>query len=464
MSRPVIRSAAAGLTVLLLACPSASAISPPVVEESATPPTGGTGPAVPMAQRTECVTTGVIPGTLGTPDAGQTAGQAMLNLTDAWRFSRGDGQTVAVIDTGVQPGSRLPNVEPGGDFVANSDGLTDCDGHGTLIAGIIAGQPAGDAFSGVAPGARVLAIRASSAAYAPRTPTGDPETARAAIDLASLARAVVRAADLGARVITISTVTCLPADSTVDQAALGAALRYAAVDRDVVIVAAAGNAAPTALSGGAACESNPLGNFGGHGAPGDSRNWAGVTSVSSPSWWQPYVLSVGSVTSTGRPSAFTMAGPWLGIAAPGEGVVSLSNADGGGLANGMPDGRGELTGLNGTSYAAAYVSGTAALVRSRFPELNAAQVIQRLTATAHRGARAPSNVIGAGTVDPVAALTWQLPTPADTAVTPKRIAAPALPGPDNHTPRTIAFAGATALLLAAAATAFAAHRRKERDQ
>jgi membrane-anchored mycosin MYCP len=447
MIAPVMRSAAAGLTVMLLACPSAWAIGPPVVEDSATPPTGNTGPAVPMTQRNECVTTGVIPGTLATPGAALSPGQAMLNLTDAWRFSRGEGQTVAVIDTGVQPGPRLPNVEPGGDYVANTDGLTDCDGHGTLVAGIIAGQP-GDGFSGVAPGARVLAIRQTSAAFAPRTPTDNPAMARAAIDIASLARAVVHAADFGARVINISTVTCLPADNTVDQAALGAALRYAAVEKDAVIVAAAGNATPTALSAGAACESNP-------------GNWESVTSVSSPSCWQPFVLSVGSVTSGGRPSAFTMAGPWLGIAAPGEDVVSVSNGDGGGLANGTPDGRGDLAGLNGTSYAAAYVSGAAALVRSRFPELTAPQVIDRLTATAHRGAQAPSNVIGAGTLDPVAALTWQLPAPANASTAPKHIAAQVLPASENHTPRTIALGGAAALLLAVAATAFVAHRRKD---
>lgn len=363
----------------------------------------------------------------------------MLNLTDAWRFSRGEGQTVAVIDTGVQPGPRLPNLDPGGDYIANTDGLTDCDGHGTLIAGIIAGQP-GDGFSGVAPNARVLAIRQTSAAYAPRTPADNPAATRAAIDIASLARAVVRAADLGARIINISTAIYLPADNTVDQEALGAALRYAAVDKDVVIVAAAGDATPTTLSGGVA------------------------PSVSVPSWWQPYVLSVGSVTSTGFPSAFTMAGPWLGIAAPGENVVSVSNGGGGGLANGMPDGRGDLVALNGTGYASASVAGAAALVRSRFPDLTAAQVIDRLTATAHRGAQSPSNVVGAGILDPVAALTWQLPAPADTPVTPTRVAAPVLPAPEDHTPRTIALAGAATLLLAVATTAFLAHRRKADKQ
>jgi membrane-anchored mycosin MYCP len=434
---------------MMLTAPNALAISPPVVERSANPPAGTTGPAVPMTQRSECVTSAVIPGTLTSRDGTAAPAQSMLNLAGAWQFSRGDGQTVAVIDTGVKKGPRLPNVEPGGDYLAGTDGLTDCDGHGTLIAGIIAGQPGDDGFSGVAPGAHVLAIRQTSAVFAPRTPVDNPGLARAAIDTASLARAVVRAADLGARIINISTVTCLPADNSIDQTELGAALRYAAVDKDVVIVAAAGNATSAGLSGGEACTSN-LGN------------WAGVTSVSTPSWWQPYVLSVGSLTAAGQPSAFTMAGPWLGIAAPGEDVVSLSNGEGGGLADGIPDDRGGFTRLDGTSYAAAYVSGVAALVRSRFPQLTAAQVVNRLTASAHRGAEAPSNLVGAGALDPVAALTWQLPLSNDPVpVAVKQIAAPTPPAPQNDTPRTIAFAGTAALLLVVAAAAFAGRRRKE---
>ena len=191
-----------------------------------------------MEQRGPCSVSGVIPGS--DPDA-PTASQATLNLPGAWQFSRGDGQLVAVIDTGVRPGPRLPNVEAGGDFVESTDGLTDCDGHGTLVAGIIAGQPGDDGFAGVAPGARLLSIRVTSAKFSPRTSGGDPLVARASVDVAALGRAIVHAADLGARVINISAITCLPADRPIDQAALGAAIRYAAVDKDAVIVAAAGN-------------------------------------------------------------------------------------------------------------------------------------------------------------------------------------------------------------------------------
>ena len=429
--------------------PAAGAIVPPQVDEHAAPPSGSVGPVAAMGQRGQCITAGVLPGTdPGAPGPGHT----QLNVPGAWAFSRGDGQTVAVIDTGVHPGPRLPNVQGGGDFVENTDGLTDCDGHGTLVAGLIAGQPGADGFSGVAPAARILAIRQTSERYAPRGNGGDPAAAHATIAVATLARAVVHAADLGAKVIAITAVTCLPADRPVDQTELGAALKYAAQEKDAVIVAAAGNDR-AGLAGGPSCEANPLDN---PGNAADPRNWAGVKSVSIPSWWQPYVLSVGSLDAAGQPSDFTTPGPWVGIAAPGENVASTGAN---GLANALPNERGDLFPLRSSSYAAAYVAGVAALVRSRFPALNAADVTHRLTATAHGAARSPSNLVGAGVVDPVAALTWDLPA---TTPAPKSVAVPMPPepAPKDTTPRTIAFTGA-AVLAIAALVALVAYRRKD---
>lgn len=462
MIRAGLACLTATLTATVWACPTALAINQPAVDPGVPPPSGAPGPVQPMEQRGPCSTSGIIAGS----DAGAvTPSQAMLNLPAAWQFSRGEGQLVAVIDTGVRPSPRLPNVDPGGDFVETTDGLTDCDGHGTLVAGIIAGQPAPageDGFSGVAPAARVLSIRTTSAKFSPRTPGGDPLLAKASLDVTALGRAIVHAADLGARVIDISTVICVPADRPIDQAALGAAVRYAAVDKDAVLVAAAGNTGSTgSVGGGTSCESNPLTDLS---RPGDPRNWAGVTSVSVPSSWQPYVLSAASLTPDGQPSKFTMSGPWVGVAAPGENIVSVSNRDGGGLANGLPDEHQQLVTLSGTSYAAGYVAGVAALVRSKYPALSATDVVRRVTATAHNGARAPSDVVGTGSVDPVAALTWQLPagnTPAAPSVKP--VAMPPAPAPKDTTPRTVAFGGTAALALVVAVIAGVAviTRRKE---
>jgi membrane-anchored mycosin MYCP len=410
-----------------------------------------------MEKNGECSATGVISGTdfKAVPPSQQT-----LDPSAAWRFSRGDGQLVAVLDTGVRSGPRLPGVQPGGDYVESTDGLTDCDGRGTAVAGLIAGQPGDDGFAGIAPGARLVSLRVTSAKFSARSAGGDPSLGRAVVDVAALGRAIVHAADLGARVITVSGITCLPADRNVDQGALGAAIRYAAVDKDAVIVAAAGNIGAAGAASGAACDSNPLTDLG---RPDDPRNWAGVTSISVPSWWQPYVLSVGSLTPGDQPSKFTMAGPWVGVAAPGESIVSVSNRDDGGLANGLPNEHQQLVPLAGTSYAAGYVAGVAALVRSKYPELNSAQVIQRITKSAHNGARAPSNLIGAGPVDPMAALTWELPSAASGDKSPvKHVAAPPEPAPKSPLPRIVAFGGTAALLLAVvAAAAIAARRRKE---
>uniref|UniRef100_UPI0024BB29B3 S8 family serine peptidase n=1 Tax=Mycolicibacterium poriferae TaxID=39694 RepID=UPI0024BB29B3 len=153
---------------------------------------------------------------------------------------------------------------------------------------------------------------------------------------------------------------------------------------------------------------------------------------------------------------------WVGVAAPGEDISSVSNAEGGGLANGMPDNQKGLVPISGTGYAAAYASGVAALVRSRFPDLNARQVIDRITATAHGAARAPSNLVGAGSIDPLAALTWNVPAAADTdPAAVREIAAPLPPPPPDPIPRIIAFTGAGVLALLVLVTVVVSRKRKD---
>lgn len=176
------------------------------------------------------------------------------------------------------------------------------------------------------------------------------------------------------------------------------------------------------------------------------------------------MLSVASVTETGQPSAFSMSGPWIGIAAPGEHIVSLANNPDTGIINGQPSPQGPLVPINGTSLAAAYVAGVAALLRAAHPELTSHQIIYRLTATAHNPARTPSNRLGAGIIDPVAALTWQIPPadplPAHAPTT--RIAAPPEPPPDHRRATLITLAAGTILIAAAVAVQLLVNRRRRK--
>ncbi|EUA09629.1 subtilase family protein [Mycobacterium xenopi 4042] len=128
-----------------------------------------------------------------------------------------------------------------------------------------------------------------------------------------MARAVVHAANLGAQVVNISMVSCMKAVRPVDDAALGAAIHWAVAERNVVVVAAAGN------TGNECNPQNPPP------PANDPGSWSNVVTVASPAWWADDVLSVGSVTNDGVPSTFSLHGPWLGVAAPGETITSVGN-------------------------------------------------------------------------------------------------------------------------------------------
>ncbi|WP_345892132.1 type VII secretion-associated serine protease mycosin [Mycolicibacterium sphagni] len=426
----------AALSLALLSAPPAAAIAPPTINPDVVPP-DVTGPDQPLEQRRVCAVTTTMPNS--NFDDPPWAND-YLDLAEAQKFATGAGVTVAVIDTGVNASPRLP-AQPGGDFVADAgDGLSDCDAHGTLTASIIGGRPApGDGFIGVAPDARVISLRQTSEAFDPvgaQNNTSDPNATPAAGSVRSLARAVVHAVNLGAGVINISEAACFKIARQVDESTLGAALNYAVNVKGAVVIVAAGNT-------GGDCNQNPSPD---PSKPSDPRGWEQVQTIVTPAWYSPLVLSVGGIGQNGQPSAFSMHGPWLGVAAPGENIVALG-ADGNPV-NAVQANDGPVP-LAGTSFSAAYVSGLAALLRQRFPALTPAQIVNRITASARHPGGGVNEIVGAGVINPVAALTWDIPPgPVAAPFIVKRIPPPVPPPPPDRGPITAVVIGTGSLILA----------------
>jgi type VII secretion-associated serine protease mycosin len=272
-----------------------------------------------------------------------------LRVAEAHKITKGGGVTVAVIDSGVEAqhpdlqGSILPGVNMTILKEGSAVGWTDEDGHGTGMAGLVAAHGRGaDGAIGIAPEAKVLPIRTM---------------AREGDRSAGYADAVQFAIDHGAKVINMSfTEGTGGEDEDVIKKALAA---------DVVLVGAAGN------------------------APADKE-------IIYPAAY-PGVVAVGATDRDGRRAAQSVSGPAMALTAPGVDIMST------GLKSNEPSG---YRVGSGTSGSAAIVSGVAALVRAKFPELSAEEVVHRLTATAtDKGAPGRDPEYGYGIVNIVDALT-----------------------------------------------------------
>lgn len=238
------------------------------------------------------------------------------------RTGWGDRVKVAVIDSGIADhpslkGADITHIDLVGDG-------SEMNGHGTAMASLIAGNDS--RVGGVAPGAKLIDIRVTDT-------NGESNTAL-------LSTAIVKATDLGARVINIS----LGSSSSTPM--LEEAVRYAQ-SRNVVIVAAAGNEQQTALSMPA-------------GLPG--------------------VLSVGAVDASGKQAWFSNSGAGLTLVAPGVGIVS-----------GYTDNKVVIG--SGTSQATAITSGAVAYLLGR--GYYSANIIPLLSRTA-APLQAPAVAVGAG--------------------------------------------------------------------
>jgi len=228
-------------------------------------------------------------------------------------------------------------------------------------------------------------------------------------------------------------------------AVVQAAVHHAA-QRDVVVVVAAGNRDP---AGSGAC-------------PADSGN----DTVVLPAWYDDDVLAVASVAPDGTASQFGIRAPWVDVAAPGEQLMSLS-PNGSGSTDVLVGLNGQFQSMQGSSFAAPAVAGLAALIRARYPELRARQVMDRITATAtSTGAR--NDAMGWGTIDPLAALT-RTPAVLDppdrrrTATLPDAGRLPlSPPDPTRFAAPSAVWAGVLGLLAAAAATTSTVLRSRTR--
>ena len=247
-------------------------------------------------------------------------GLKLAGFTTAWQKSHGTSTiVVAVLDTGVNAAS--PDlagvVRPGVDLVNGGASASDDNGHGTAVAGVIAARANNSiGGAGVCWKCVILPIKVMGA-------NGNG-------DLATVAAGIVRATDMGARVIDLSL------GGPAGEPPLEQAVAYAA-SKGVLVTAAAGNS--------------------GLATPFYPANYPGV-------------ISVGGTNTGDILYSWSEHGPWVQVSAPGCNVAPL-----------LHDGYGEFC---GTSSATPLVAGLAGYLLSVRPIATPSQLIAAIEKTARR--------------------------------------------------------------------------------
>ncbi|MFD8386284.1 type VII secretion-associated serine protease mycosin [Streptomyces sp. NPDC059679] len=274
--------------------------------------------------------------------------QWYLNAMQAegmWGVSKGKSITVAVIDTGVN--AEVPELRgqvlKGVDVSRTpTDVREDKNGHGTNMAALIAGTGAGDGIQGLAPGAKVLPIKAMVSGSDVAGPL--------------MAKAIRYAVDHGARVLNISLGSAgVPSQFNETQHAVDYALKKGAL-----VFAAVGNT-------------------------GDAAN-----SAEFPASLRG-VVGVGAIDREGKAAKFSTTGNQVALVAVGSEIVGhcLTKA-------------GSMCMSRGTSQATAIASASAALIWSKHPKWTNNQVLRVMMQTAAKpeSGEIPSSYVGYGSIRP----------------------------------------------------------------
>jgi serine protease AprX len=336
-----------------------------------------------------------LPGITVTPDVSvsvqsttestvpHTPSDAFLAETGAARLARagdtGQGVTVAVLDTGID---NLPDfsgrLAGGVDLTNGNNPYQDSYGHGTFVAGLIAGNGASSngQYSGEAPGARLVSVKVAGA---------DGLT-----HLGTLISGLQWAADhqkmYGIKILNLS-LGVKPTESTVlnplDQAA------EAVWNSGIAVVTSAGNAGPfngTILSPGddpLVITTGALDDMATASAADDEMNDFSSAGPTSPDGWA-------------KPDLVTSGRSVVSLAAPGSTINNTYPSARVGAAN--------FTG-SGTSFSAAITSGAAALVLAGNPGLTPSQIKARLLGNTGPGPVGNPFVDGHGALNAYAAAT-----------------------------------------------------------
>jgi subtilisin family serine protease len=327
-------------------------------------------------------------------------GLTMVGATSAWTRAAGRGQTIAVIDSGVNPvhpdlaGSVVGEVaclNTGGTASRCQGSGIDTDGHGTSVAAIAAGRGVPGGVAGIAPAASILAVKVLNNLCLPQLVGGI--LCRLTTNSNDVNAAIHWSVDHGASVVNLSiegvTLLGLP---------IGPAVQYA-WQHGVIVVAATGNNANLLMGPGY-----------------DGLPLMSVTAVNRGGGLASYANNIGPVR-------------W-GMAAPGGELIGscpstqvLST---------------RVTGYGcwwGTSFAAPHVAGALALLRSM--GLTAEQAVNQLIGSARPlSTHPPDQVYGYGLLQIGVAATnvvGRITPPIPTTVAPAGSAPPVTPG-GSHQP------------------------------